>query len=1404
MLGWRMALAAAGKSAPARTGQLRRLSPEKVKARDASLALLAELSGNFKNLRPVVSLPPAPISTRQLTFFLKGRSGEQRWPVFARTFFRRRTFLPRRLSALERWFVITLPAVGQRPVMVKNLITLIPRGKRVESRLQLLRRREATSSPSSTPRTPQRRDGQNTARRQGAALAPLTPAERRDMQRTQKVVMRLRRAGFEQVVPSLAIRPRRAPNDPYFASSGSWKQPYDDLWGLKRIQAPAAWNVTVGSPDVVVAVVDTGIDYNHRDLQENVWINEGETGVDETGQDKRTNRVDDDGNGYVDDWRGWNFADNNNDPSDAVGHGTHMAGTIAAVGDNGTDVVGVMWQARVMALRIFRAGGEYSTDDQAAAAIRYAADNGARVTNNSWGGPGFSPVLHDAFEETYRRGVLHVAAVGNDMASLDDYYDTPASEESVIAVSALTPEDTRFYVSNYGSKIELTAPGGDNRASTFSLDAPQVSPCSILSLRSAGRDFGISVDDYLARTCGTSMAAPHVAGAAGLVFARYPDWTAEQVRARLRETAADIGSPGRDKDFGFGVVNAAAAVGADFVTVKWSWPDDDKEVLRRSYALWGEVGGTGFRSYLLEGGRTMIPQEWVRLGEGRASVRGGELARWQPDRNFPYFTVYTFRLTLNGEDSERIQLLRRVVIVLARSRKGWPKIIPLSRGDMVGPPVLADLDGDGTLEIVMPEANVKKLYAYRHDGELVWSREFNEAPSPIFRLSAADLDRDGKDEILVVSGNYLYALRGTGEVLPGWPVISLSGEQFSGLPAVADISGDRTREVIALSLSGDYQRGALYVWGINGQPLPAWPRRFDFAEYALSSRLVSDYGGITVYDVDGDGKREFLFALHRGNGKSLSEFEPRSSVVFVYDAEGRLREGWPVEIATPSSGGDTRGRFAGHGLAVGDVNGDALPEVVLALPYGRIAVLAAGGQMLPGWPRDVKRENAAPRIFIGPPVLTDLNGDGVLDIMVGERYAFAGDGRVLPGWDSLTEAGGEQVNKPVLPVNLDDNPLPEIFRLNDPPLIYRADGSELGRIYLGLVDKPDYALAADLEGDGFVELIVLSAEFGREKVFVLDTGGVVRDQGAAWRSLNGDATNTRQFPLPDVSPPQGEVEINNGAAWATSTSVSLRLSARDNRKGKIEMRLRNAGEAWSAWEPFVEVKSWTLPAGDGRKVVEAQFRDAAGNVSAVATDEIVLDTTPPRGTLELRGPKISRPGYTKRKRVRLLIFGEDGEGSGVALMRFRNAVRGQKWTRWMPFRESRVWIVRGKEGKRRVIMRLRDRAGLVSKPIRATIFVDTRPPRGSIKINNGATRTTSRQVMLELTSRDVGGRRASGVDRMKIWNAGERPPTTWENFQPSRQWVLSPGRGRKKVKVRFMDRAGNVSPAYTARILYRP
>ena len=281
------------------------------------------------------------------------------------------------------------------------------------------------------------------------------------------------------------------------------------LWGLTRIAADQAWDFTTGSAQVLVAVIDSGIDFHHPDLAANIWTNPGESGVDGQGRDKASNHADDDGNGYADDVHGVDFVAGG-EPMDDNDHGTHVAGIIGACGGNRIGVAGVCWKVRMAALRILDAHGLGFASD-AVRAVRYATAIHARVVNMAWSFSGHSRLLEQALRDGADHHQLFVAASGNTAGPLEVDWNYPAAYrlDNLITVAASDRDDLLATFSTSGMQISLAAPGVD-----------------VLSTVRGG---------YASRS-GTSAAAAHVTGACALLAAFAPGLTGEQIRSRILAT----------------------------------------------------------------------------------------------------------------------------------------------------------------------------------------------------------------------------------------------------------------------------------------------------------------------------------------------------------------------------------------------------------------------------------------------------------------------------------------------------------------------------------------------------------------------------------------------------------------------------------------------------------------------------------------------------------------------------------------------------------------------------------------------------------------------------------------------------------------------------------------------------
>ena len=298
---------------------------------------------------------------------------------------------------------------------------------------------------------------------------------------------------------------------------------FNQLWGMHNtgqtggkddadIDAPEAWDLFTGSPDIVIASIDTGINRNHPDLDANIWTNPDEIAG---------NGKDDDFNGYVDDTWGWNFVHNNNNPADDHSHGSHTSGTMAAEGNNSQGVAGVLWTAQLMGVKVCTGGGSCPSS-YCISGIDYATENGAWLSNNSWGGGGFNQSLKDAIERANQAGALFVAAAGNNGRNTDasPFYPASYDNENILSVAATDHNDNKSGFSNYGlTSVDVGAPGSSIYSTTL------------------GTSYG--------NMSGTSMASPHGAGVCSLVWSYNPNLTHLEVKQIVMSSDGIGGAAGQ-------------------------------------------------------------------------------------------------------------------------------------------------------------------------------------------------------------------------------------------------------------------------------------------------------------------------------------------------------------------------------------------------------------------------------------------------------------------------------------------------------------------------------------------------------------------------------------------------------------------------------------------------------------------------------------------------------------------------------------------------------------------------------------------------------------------------------------------------------------------------------------------
>lgn len=427
------------------------------------------------------------------------------------------------------------------------------------------------------------------------------------------------------------------PSDTYWFSNNSWGQNYRDQWDMEMMKCPDAWDIETGDSSVVIAVIDTGIDYNHPDIAANMWTNSGEI---------PGNGIDDDSNGRIDDVYGYDFAYKDSNPMDGDGHGTHVAGTIGAVGNNGIGIAGVNWTCKLMAVKGFDDSGS-GYDSDLADAIMYATTEGAKIINMSWGGTGFSQTTHTAIAYAHGQGVVLCAAAGNSSSDLANFH--PASDNFVITVTASDTNDDACSFTNWGIKAAVSAPGGNG-----STGPPACAAYNCLSLRAGvtdplssdcGTEVGVVGGNYY-RLAGTSMACPHVAGLAGLVRAAHPSWTNEQVRQAIQMRADDVRTPGFDKYAGYGRINAYSTLTTpEPMTAFISSPNSSTEV-SGVVSIQGTANGTNLSQWILDYGQGYEPTSWTTIATGSVPVVRNKLADW--DVSGIIGGLFTLRLRVTG------------------------------------------------------------------------------------------------------------------------------------------------------------------------------------------------------------------------------------------------------------------------------------------------------------------------------------------------------------------------------------------------------------------------------------------------------------------------------------------------------------------------------------------------------------------------------------------------------------------------------------------------------------------------------------------------------------------------------------------------------------------------------------
>jgi subtilisin family serine protease len=746
-----------------------------------------------------------------------------------------------------------------------------------------------------------------------------------------------------QVFEALAV-----PNDYYYNSTSLFS--YGDLWGLNKIQAANAWDTTTGSDSVIVAVVDTGVDYNHPDLKDHIL--------------KNNNQI-----------VGYDYYNNDSNPMDDNGHGTHVAGTVGAVGNNdtnhstdsGTRLVGVNWKVKIIPIKFLSSDGRGYTDD-AVSSWQFAVDNGAKVINNSWGGYVSDPALTDSANYVYNSGVVNVAAAGND--NIDAYTHSPSSIPSVVAVAATNHNDVKSCFSNFGASVDVAAPGGDSGSCANDF---------ILSTRSSQSNdwFPPTPNSYYAIAKGTSMASPHVAGLAALVSAAHPTFTVEEIRAAIRLGADDVTGVAWDPKIGHGRINAEKTVSISNPPPVARITVPQRGGLSSVYAD-VEVSGiatsrSGFQKYELQVGHGSAPSSWDTVVTKTNQVNNGVLgtipgSRFQDGANYVRLLV----TGSSGSNEDRVMFT-----IDSEIMPGWPQ--PAS---WHGNPATGDIDGDGIKEVVYGTRCY--LYARKPNGTLVngFPRDVCLSGfSGVYPVILYDFNSDGKKEIVINTNDRLFVVKGDGRDYPGWPVTyTYSGESrvsARGTPAVGDVNNDGSPEIFVGATLYSKNSRTVFGFSSDGRSLSGWP--IQRSGIYLSYSFFND-DMVLLVDLDRDGKLDVVNGS-LGDGK-----------VYAWNGSGGLISGWP--------------RSTGHDrveeMVFGYREADSEPIIAFkasksTVNEGNLYLVDSSSNDLPGWPK--RKEYARPSF-------ADVDGDGQVEILLRDTPShkialFEIDGTPVSGWPEI-------------------------------------------------------------------------------------------------------------------------------------------------------------------------------------------------------------------------------------------------------------------------------------------------------------------------------------------------------------------------------------------------------------------
>lgn len=683
------------------------------------------------------------------------------------------------------------------------------------------------------------------------------------------------------------------PNDPY----------YSNQYYLPIIGMPSAWNITMGDSNVVIGVVDTGLDFLHPDLQNSFKLNYGEMGLDALGRDKRSNGVDDDGDGFIDDWRGWDFTDEpftgdprrgdyltpDNDPSDdnKNSHGTAVTGIINASFNNGVGISSIAPRCKVLVLRAFDAEG-FGEEDDVASAVLYGMSQGVKIFNFSFGDYVYSNLLKDVVKFAYSKNVTIICSAGNDGTDRLHY---PSAYDEVISVAASANDDARFSASSYGATVDIYAPG-------FQI---------FTTMRKGKGSTQYGGDyDYIN---GTSFSAPIVAAVAALMKSVNPNLTNEEIRGILvSSTALFPNQVSWNNLYSSGRIDAVKSLqNVSFPSIaRIHFPFQDYTTFRDTVPICISAASPLLQSYSIYYSVGYQSENWIPLLANQSSqVLNDTVYRWNisslPD------TSYTLRLSINSNSGRTVE--HRQVIF---KDKNPPQITGITSGNII--------DKNNTSELIAFATDKRTL------GKIYYKRKNVSEP---FNYILADV---GTPNIGFISETH-YGIINSSSLSPGTEYeyyieaealngksVSVTDSLFSFVAgneinlygyskkpyslfnaqscySIVDINGNGTKDILLNDIKNNLR---LNVYQFSGGAFSKISNN-NWGDYKVARDIV---------DINGDGKLDMLVSQQR-NGFLYSQSSASLMPDVLIWSDSSNNNFWSARIA--ETDGDNKKEILGFG-----------------------------------------------------------------------------------------------------------------------------------------------------------------------------------------------------------------------------------------------------------------------------------------------------------------------------------------------------------------------------------------------------------------------------------------------------------------------------------------------------------